>query len=106
MLKAYKYRIYPTEDQKELMSKIFGCVRFVYNLGLETKIQAYAAARVNIDCFTLNKQITDLKKDVTWLADVPAQSLQASMANLDNAYTNFFRGREFPKFKNKHVKQS
>jgi len=38
MLKAYKYRIYPNQDQKELLSRIFGQVRFVYNLGLETKI--------------------------------------------------------------------
>jgi putative transposase len=106
MLKSYKYRIYPSDEQKEQMTKIFGCVRFVYNLGLETKIQAYTAARVNIDCFTLNKQITDLKKDIPWLSDAPAQSLQASVANLDNAYTNFFRGLGFPKFKNRYSKQS
>ena len=36
MLKTYKYRIYPTQEQKEQMQKIFGQVRFVYNLGLET----------------------------------------------------------------------
>ena len=41
MLKSFKYRIYPTQEQKDLMQKIFGQVRFVYNLGLETKITAY-----------------------------------------------------------------
>lgn len=106
MLKAFKYRIYPTDKQKEHMTRIFGCVRFVYNLGLETKIQAYASARVNIDCFTLNKQITDLKKETTWLKEAQGQALQASIANLDNAYTAFFKGAGFPKFKNKHSKQS
>ena len=37
MLKSFKYRIFPNDNQKELMSRIFGHVRFVYNLGLETK---------------------------------------------------------------------
>ena len=107
MLKSYKYRIYPTESQKELMSKIFGQVRFVYNLGLETKISAYMGSKTNIDCFTLTKQIKELK-DTTcpWLSESPAQALQMSIRNLDNAYTNFFRGNGFPKFKNKHGKQS
>ena len=41
MLKSFKYRIYPNQNQKELLSRIFGQVRFVYNLGLETKISAY-----------------------------------------------------------------
>jgi transposase len=31
MLKAYKYRLYPNEEQKEYFSKCFGCSRFVYN---------------------------------------------------------------------------
>ena len=41
MLKAYKYRIYPTEEQKEFFAKTFGCVRFVYNKMLNDKIEYY-----------------------------------------------------------------
>lgn len=88
------------------MTKFFGQVRFVYNLGLETKIMAYLGNKKNIDCFTLNKQLTQLKEEYEWLKESPAQALQASIRNLDNAYTNFFRGFSFPKFKNKHSKQS
>jgi len=55
MLKVYKYRIYPNEFQIEQMNHIFGCCRFVYNLGLETKIQAYVANKTNLSCFDLNK---------------------------------------------------
>ena len=107
MLKAYKYRIYPNQEQKEMMAKIFGQVRFVYNLGLETKISAYTGNKINIDCFDLNKQITELKKtDAPWLKESPSQALQMSISNLDNAYTNFFRGFGFPKFKNRYGKQS
>ena len=68
MLKAYKYRIYPNQEQKDYLSKIFGQVRFVYNLGLETKIMNYAGNKKNINCFDLNKQITELKNsDAPWL---------------------------------------
>ncbi len=105
MLKAYKYRIFPNEEQEVFLANIFGQVRFVYNLGLETKISAYAANKTNLNCFELNKQITDLKEDVKWL-DAPSQALQMAMRNLDNAYHSFFRGSGFPKFKNKHGKQS
>ena len=107
MLKANKYRIYPTQEQKDQMQKIFGQVRFVYNLGLETKISAYTGNKKNVDMFDLVKQIKELKDtECPWLKESPSQSLQMSVRNLDNAYTNFFRGNGFPKFKNKHGKQS
>jgi len=107
MLKAYKYRIYPTQDQKEMMQRIFGQVRFVYNLGLETKISNYNGNRKNITSIDLSNQIKELKdSECPWLKESPSQALQMSVRNLDNAYTNFFRGFGFPKFKNKHGKQS
>lgn len=107
MLKAYKYRIFPNEEQQNLLISIFGQVRFVYNLGLETKIAAYAGNKVNLNCFDLINQIIELKKtECSWLKESPSQALQMSLRNLDNAYTNFFRGKGFPKYKNKHGKQS
>ena len=71
MLKAYKYIIYPTIAQKEQMANIFGQVRFIYNLGLETKISAYASNKINVSYFDLNKQITDLKKDNVYEFNFP-----------------------------------
>ena len=107
MLKSYKYRIYPNDEQKQQMSRIFGHVRFVYNLGLETKILAYTGNKKQITCIDLSNQIKELKDtECAWLKDSPSQALQMSVRNLDNAYTNFFRGKGFPKFKSKHDKQS
>ena len=40
-LKAYKFRIYPSDEQKIFFSKTFGCVRLVYNLMLNDRIKAY-----------------------------------------------------------------
>lgn len=108
MLKAFKYRIYPDQAQKELLAKAFGCVRFVYNLGLETKVAAWTSAQKRYSCIDLSNQMVELKNaEAPWLKDCPSQALQMSLRNLDNAYTNFFnRGFGFPKFKNKHGKQS
>ena len=41
MNKAYKFRIYPNEEQRILFAKTFGCVRFIYNKMLEDKIEYY-----------------------------------------------------------------
>ena len=107
MLKSFKYRIYPNQNQKELLSRIFGQVRFVYNLGLETKISAYKGNKKYLSVFDLNNQVKELKDtECQWLKESPSQSLQMALRNLDNAYTNFFRGAGFPKFKNKYTKQT
>lgn len=102
ILKAYKYRIYPTAEQTILLDKHIGCCRFIYNLALETKQIAYAGNQFNLSCFDLIKQIPELKKECEWLKEINAQSLQQAIANLDTAYTNFFKGKgEFPKYKTK-----
>lgn len=107
MFKSYKYRIFPSELQKQQISNIFGQVRFIYNLALETKIAAYKINRTNLSCFDLINQTKELKdNECSWLSESPAQSLQASIRNLDKAYSNFFKGCGFPKFKNKHGKKS
>lgn len=38
---AYCFRIYPTDKQKELFVKTFGCVRSIYNKMLADKIEHY-----------------------------------------------------------------
>lgn len=102
MLKAFKYRLYPTPEQSVLLNKHIGCSRFVYNLALECKQMAWAGNRVNLSCFDLIKQLPDLKKECEWLKEVNSQSLQQPIRNLDNAFTRFFKGQaDFPKFKKK-----
>ncbi len=107
MLRAYKYALFPDEEQAIQLAKTFGCVRFVYNAGLETKNTAYQMRGASLTCFDLIKQTTEAKKELTWLAEVPSQALQMALRNLDNAFTNFFRhGAAFPRFKSKYRKQS
>lgn len=107
MLRAYKYCLLPNQEQKDQLSRFFGCCRFVYNLGLETKMRAWVSARKKYTCIDLANQMKELKdNEAEWLKDCPAQALQMSLRNLDNAYTSFFKGAGFPKFKSKHDKQS
>lgn len=108
MLKAYKYCLLPTEEQKQTLASWFGSCRFVYNLGLETKISAWAAAKKTLTAFDLNKQLTELRKTEQgrWLAQAPQQSLESALANMCKAYTRFFNGGGFPKFKKRSSRQS
>lgn len=107
MLKSYKYRLLPTEGHKAIFRNWMGACRFIYNLGLETKITAWASARKNVTCFDLMRQLTDLKAtDAPWLAECPRQSLESSITHLENAYTKFFKGGGFPNFKKRNRQQS
>lgn len=102
MFRAYKYRIYPSEAQKELIAKHIGACRFVYNLALETKNTAYIGSKHNFSPFDLIKQLPELKKECEWLKEVNSQSLQQSIQNMDIAFKKFFKGAGFPKYKSKH----
>jgi len=107
LFKSYKYSIIPTDEQKLKLSNYFGAARFVYNLALETKIHVWQSARKTINSFELCRQLKELKdSDAKWLKDCPAQMLQTSLHNLDNSFSNFFKGAGFPKFKSKKSKQS
>ena len=102
--KAYKYRIYPNKRQQELINKHIGCCRYVYNLCLEKKINAYKTLKESISCFELIKLLPSLKKEqeTSFLKEVNSLSLQAAIINLDNAYKHFFKEKKgFPKFKSK-----
>lgn len=109
MLRAYKYRIYPTADQKILFAKTFGCCRFVYNWALNLKIEAYKSDKETLsNVYLTNRMKSELKLENEWLSEVNSQSLQSSLRNLDTAYKNFFRDKKtgFPSFKSRKSRQS
>lgn len=106
MLKGYRYRIYPTSEQAAYIDRMAGCCRFVYNLALETKIRAYKDAGVNLSSYDLQKQLTELKNDCSWLRLTSSASLGWSIDNMETAFKRFYKGAGFPKFKSKKGKQS
>lgn len=106
-MKAYKFRIYPSEIQKELIEKSFGCTRFIYNNMLALQIKTYEEEGKSYSKYDLVKMIPSLKKEYEWLKEVDSTCLQATIDDLDSAYQNFFReikkgnNQGFPKFKSK-----
>ena len=109
MFKATQYRIYPNAEQEVLLSKHFGCCRWLWNRSLTMKTEAWTERKENISRYQLSAAIPELKKaeETSWLAEVNSQSLQSALVNLDMAYTRFFREKKgFPKFKSKHDRQS
>lgn len=108
MIKAFKYRIYPTDEQKTLLDKHFGSSRFVYNYYLNERKQSYLDGK-KLNYYDNSKSLTLLKKkeEYNWLTEVGSQSIQQSLRNLEVSYQNFFQKRaKFPVFHKKHQKQT
>ena len=99
MLKAYKYRLYPTKQQEEYFTNCFGCARFIYNQMLSDKIDHYKETKE-----MLKNTLAQYKKEFPFLKEVDSLALANAQQNLNKAYKNFFRDKSvgFPKFKSKH----
>jgi putative transposase len=107
--RAYKYRFYPTDDQKTLLAQTFGCVRFVYNHVLHWRTQAYYENQEKIGYIGANSELSRIKQsgDFPWLSDVSSVPLQQCLRHQQTAFKNFFEGRaRYPKFKKKNNRQS
>ena len=107
---SYKFRIYPNAEQENLIHSTFGCCRYVYNHYLSKRMELYKENGSTMNYVACAKDLTQLKRELPWLAEVDATALQSSLRNLDNAFQNFFRrvkNKErpygYPKFKSKHV---
>ena len=103
MLKAYKFLIKPNKEQVNMFEKHIGCVRFVYNWGLDQKTKTYQETGETITSHKLITTLPELKEENPWLREINSQCIQMALRNLDNAYTRFFREKKgFPKFKSKY----
>ncbi len=107
--RTYRYRLYPNEAQKQKLARTFGCSRWVYNWALETKTKAHYQDEESLSFTDLSSRLTSKKKEeeTKWLSEVSAVTLQQSLRNLNQAFTNFFEGRaEYPSFKSKKGDQT
>jgi len=110
----YQYRIYPTDQQRKHLSRLFGCVRVVWNDALRLCKQSEklpSNGDLQKICITQAKK-TALRK---WLSEVSNIPLQQSIADLGVAFKNFFESRNgkrkglkvnAPKFKKKDNRQT
>ena len=104
MLKAYKFRIYPNNEQKVQIAKTFGCCRFVYNKTLAYRKEMYEKEKKSVSKTDCNNYCNrELKKEHEWLKEVDKFALTNAIYNMDAAYQKFFKEHAgYPKFKSKH----
>lgn len=98
MNKAFRFRLYPNEEQQIFFQKCFDCSRFVYNKMLADKIEFYQENKQ-----MLNNTPAMYKEEFPWLKEVDSLALANAQMNLQTAFRNFFKRPEigFPKFKSK-----
>lgn len=107
--KAYKFRFYPNQKQKDNLAQTFGCVRVVYNKMLFARQESFYKHQEKISYHDTSFLLTVLKghTEYTWLKEVSSVPLQQSLRHLQTAFNNFFSGRaKYPNFKKKTSKQS
>ena len=93
MLKAYKYRVYPNNEQKMQIAKTFGCCRFVYNQTLAYKKDTYEQEKKSVSKTDCNNYCNrELKNTYEWLKEVDKFALTNAIYNMDSAYQKFFKG--------------
>jgi len=107
IVRAYKYRFYPTEEQAQQLAQTFGCCRFVYNHFLNLRTQFWREEKRRLSYGDCSKLLAELKKSTEWLGQVSAVCVQQSLRHLESAFVNFFQGRaKYPNFKSKQRTQS
>ena len=103
MYKAYKFRLYPNDEQMVLINKTFGSARYTYNYYLDKMINnGYKTSYANIQDY-----VDNLKYEATFLQEIDSIVIRQSLFNLDNAYQKMFNKQGgYPKFKSKYEKNS
>ncbi len=113
----YQFRIYPTNQQKNLLAQLFGCCRVVFNDVLAFCQDEYKKGGKKPKYTELSSRLTQLKKteEKKWLGEVSSVPLQQSLKDLEQSYSNFFnsckgnrKGQKVkpPRFKKRKSRQS
>lgn len=105
MQKAYRYRIYPTPEQENLLRRTIGCARLVYNRALAVRTEGWYERQERIDYIKTSAMLTQWKKqeDLQFLNEVSCVPLQQGLRHLQKAFANFWAGHaKYPNFKKKH----
>ena len=105
MLKAFKYRFYPTPEQETLLRRTMGCARLVYNRALAARTEGWYERQERIGYADTSTMLTSWKKqeDLQFLNEVSCVPLQQGLRHLQKAFANFWEGTaKYPNFKKKH----
>ena len=100
--KAFKFRIYPTSEQKVLLGKTFGCCRLVFNYFLNLSTKKYEEEKITLKYKDYALMLNDLKREKEFLKEIDSISLQQELRHLAESFNNFFKYKKgYPKYKRK-----
>lgn len=107
--KAYRFRFYPTAEQRRQLAVDFGVARWCWNMALDTRSFCWKVLGRSVSGVDLSRAFTELKRDpeYAWLKDANSGVITQKLRDLDRAFTNFFaKLAKYPKFKKKsHAQQ-
>ncbi|MFD1412474.1 IS200/IS605 family element RNA-guided endonuclease TnpB [Oceanobacillus jeddahense] len=102
--KAYQFRLYPNEEQKNFISKTIGCSRFVYNHFLALWNETYSTTGKGLTYHACSAMLPQMKQteETIWLKEVDSIALQSSVRHLADSFSRFFKKQNNkPQFKSK-----
>ena len=107
ILKGKSLKLYPNKKQEELLIRIFGSTRWLWNNMLNLQETRFKNGGKFLSRYSLNYILTQVKKEYPWLKEAESTSLINTNEDLAKAYNNFFDGRsKKPRFKAKRNEQS
>lgn len=105
--KAFRYRVYPTQEQIATADRWSDALRFLWNLANEQRLLGLARERGErryLTAFDQSKDLTALRAELPWLADVPRNVSMQLLHELDKAWQRCFKKlAEAPCWKRKGV---
>ena len=90
--RTYKFRMCPNAEQRQILVRYFGSVRFIYNHYLAERKRQYEETGRSDGYAQQAKDLVTLKRTegYDWLKEINSQTLQQTLMHLDVAYRNFF----------------
>ena len=90
--KAFRYRVYPTDAQIERYGQWESALRFLWNLALEQRLMGlHRTDKRYPTAFDQINELTDLRADLPWLANVPRNVCAQLLVELDKAWQRCFK---------------
>ncbi len=105
LVRAYKYRLYPTATQRRLMEETLETCRRWYNICLAERKEAWENEKRSLSFYDQEKGIKVYRQENEYAARVVYAALLLTTQDLDKAFKNFFRrvkaGQKpgYPRFK-------
>jgi putative transposase len=91
MLKAFKYRIYPSHAQETTLEGWLAHCCELYNAALQERRDAWKICKKSITYKEQQNQLPEIKECRTEFGNIHSQVLQDTLKRLDKAFDNFFR---------------